>query len=427
MKSSVNQGISRIVPKTLFYGWVIVAACTLIQVMQYGIQYSFGVFFKPLAADFGWSRAATSGAYSVLMVCAGATAIPIGWMADKFGPAKVTATCGLIMGAAIILASQVNQLWQLYITFGVMLGIGIGGTMAITGGVTARWFVKKRGMALGIVSAGIGLGTLIMPPIAERLIAVLSWSQAYIIIGIAACIVTVGAALFLRSRPEDMGLQAYGAEDITRKSNAVPGKNNKPSNPEKSMGLREAIRTRPLWLLCLLFFFVNICVQVVMVHLVNYATDLKIDALAAATLISVIGIGSIIGRLVMGSVSDRIGGHNALIITCVLLVVSSVWLIFSQQMWMLYIFAVFFGFAYGGEVPQMPLLIGQFFGLQAVMALTGATSAATRAGGALGSWFAGELFDVTNSYLIAFTITAVMAVFALVTALMLKRTGNPRR
>jgi MFS family permease len=404
---------------------VIVAACTVIQVMQYGIQYSFGVFFKPLASDFGWSRAATSGAYSVLMISAGASAIPLGWLADRFGPARVMAVCSLIMALAVVLSSQVTALWQLYLTFGVMLGIGIGGTMAITGGVTARWFFKRRGLALGIVSSGIGLGTLIAPPIAERLINIYGWSTAYVIIGISTGVITIGGSLLLRRRPEDMGQRPYGAEAVPKPSGLSP-------RPARSTGtrlelsLQKAVRTRPLLMLALLFFFVNICVQVVMVHLVNYATDLGIDPLAASTLVSVIGIGGVAGRLLMGGISDRIGSHNALIITCALLLCSLVWLIFSSQMWMLYLFALVFGFAYGGEVPQMTLLIGQFFGLQAVMALTGATSAATRAGGALGSWAGGEVFDLTRSYLVAFASVAAIGALALITSVLLKRVRSTR-
>jgi MFS family permease len=174
-------------------------------------------------------------------------------------------------------------------------------------------------------------------------------------------------------------------------------------------------------LMILSFFLFNICVQVVMVHLVNYATDLGITPLIAATLVSVIGIGGIIGRLVMGSVSDRIGSNNVLIINNLMLSASLIWVIFSRQLWMLYLFAVIFSFAYGGEVPQMSLLVGRFYGLRAVMTLTGAISAGTRAGGALGSWLAGKIFDVTRSYLIAFVIIAVIGIFALITAIVLKK------
>ncbi len=414
------------VHRAFFYGWVIVAACTLIQLTQFGIQYSFGVFFKPLIADFGWSRASTSLAYSVLMICAGLTAIPLGWLADRFGPCKVTVVCGVILGLALCLASQVREIWQLYLTFGVLLGTSIGGTIAITSGITTRWFLKKRGMALGIISAGIGMGTLIMPPFAERLITGFGWSQAYFITGIAAGIITIGSGLLLRREPSVMGLKPYGAPDTSVISTAgLSGSAG--TTHAGGLGLKQAAWTRPFWLICILYFFVNICVQVIMVHLVNYATDMGIAALTAATLVSMIGIGGIIGRLAMGSIADRIGSFNSLIITCILLAISLVWLIFSRELWMLYIFAVLFGFAYGGEVPQMPIMVGHFFGLQAVMALAGAMSAATRAGGALGSWLGGKIFDVSQSYLIAFIIMALVAFLALAIALLLKKSKLKRR
>jgi MFS family permease len=406
--------------RTLFYGWVIVVACTIIQIAQYGIQYSFSVFFKPLADDFSWSRGATSGAYSVLMVCAGASAIPLGWLADKIGPARVMMACSLITGLAVVLASRVTELWQLYATFGIMLGLGMGGTMAICGGVTARWFVKQRGTALGIVSAGIGLGTFIMPPIAEQLISAFDWPKAYIIIGIGTGIVTVIASSLLRRSPDDMGQKPYGHQLTPEQPGPVLGQKEVSVTPAGIL-LKKAIGMKTLWLLAFMFFCVNICVQVIMVHLVNYATDQGIAPLTAATLVSVIGVGGVVGRLFMGSVSDRIGAKNAALITCTLLLASLLLLLFSSQIWLLYAFAILFGFAYGGEVPQMTLLISQFFGLQAVMALTGAVSAATRAGGALGSWAGGHVYDVTRSYSFAFATIVVVAAVALVTAISLKR------
>lgn len=407
--------------RTLFYGWVIVASCTILQIVQYGVQYSFGVFFKPLTAEFGWSRASTSGAYSVLMISAGISAIPLGWLADKIGPAKVIGIGGLMLGLGLFLTSQVHELWQLYLTYGFIQGFAIGGTVAITGGVTARWFVKKRGLALGIVYSGIGLGTLIMPPVAERLIAIFGWPMAFRIIGITAGIVTIVCSLFLRRGPESMGYRPYGVETTTLKPSMNTTVHSTPTSSETGISLGRAIHTRPLLVLCILFFLINICAQVVLVHIVNFATDIGISAFTAATLVSVIGIGGILGRLIMGTVSDRIGGVNSLIITCSLLTISLIWIIFFRQLWMLYLFAVVFGFAYSGGVPLIPMLVGEFFGLKAVMALTGVTSASTRVGGAAGSWMAGKIYDVTHSYTLAFIITATAALLSLLAAYLLKK------
>ena len=361
-----------------------------------------------------------SGAYSVLMLSAGASAIPLAWLTEKFGPAKIIAITGFLTALSMILTSRITELWQLYVAFGFLQGIAIGGTIAITSGLTARWFVKRRGLALGMVSAAIGIGTLIGPPISERLITNYGWSQASLVIGLFTGIAIIVAGLFLRSNPESMGLKAYGAENNTI-TTGVKGNDTTKKSKAPVVTLGSAIHTTPIWIFTSLFFLLNICVQVVMVHVANYTTDLGFNPFTAATIVSVIGIGSIIGRLVMGAVADRIGSVNSLIFTSLLITVSLIWLIFSHQLWMLYLFAVFFSFAYGGEVPQMPLLISKFYGLGAVISLTALTSAGIRAGGALGSWVGGEVFDLTHSYTIAFIITSVVALATLGVALVIKR------
>jgi len=159
----------------------------------------------------------------------------------------------------------------------------------------------------------------------------------------------------------------------------------------------------------------------VMVHLVNFATDIGIASLIAATFISIIGLGSFIGRLLMGAASDRIGANSALLACCIIMMSTLVFLIFASELWMFYLFAIVFGFAYGGEVPQMPVLIGQFFGMRAVAALVGVAVFGSTIGGALGAWVGGQVFDVTQSYQPAFIIAAVTSFGAIALTLMLKK------
>jgi MFS family permease len=422
MKSSFNDpGEPLHVKKPLFYGWIIVASCFLLQTVQVAIQYGFSVFFKPLIAEFEWSRTATSGAYSVLMLAAGISAIPLGWLGDRFGPSKVLVGCSFIIGLSLVLTSRITEIWQFYLTYGILQGLGMGGTFAISTGLTSRWFVKKRGLAMGFVSAGVGVGTLIGPPISERLIANFGWSSSYLFIGFATWVIMIAASIFLRRDPLGMGLLPYGADARPSISYARNDLSKFPSQAS-SVTMGSALRTRQLWLLIFLFFLFSVCVQLVLVHLVNYATDLGIDPFTAATIVSVIGIGSIAGRLFSGSMSDRLGEKNAMIISCLGLVVALILLIFSNQLWMLYVFAVLFSFSYGAEVTLMPLLAGQIFGLAAVMALTGVVSASARVGGAVGSWMGGAIFDSTQSYSIAFIIAAVFGIVIVSLAVTLKRT-----
>ena len=421
MPSEHTRSNATVVRSTFFYGWVIVIASTIILTMQAGIFYSFGVFFKPVAADFGWNRALTSGVHSVLMISHGFFAAPMGWLADRFGPAKVMAFCGFLTGLGLVLTSQINALWQFYLTYGLVVGIGLSGGMPVTTGTTARWFVKRRGLALGIVSAGVGLGTLIILPMAERLIAAFEWSTAYFILGLACWIVMIVSAVFLRRDPEGMGYQAYGVQRPLTETNTGHSREISHVALDTGISLRAATRTRPLWLLFFTYLLFSFCVQMIMVHLINYATDLGIIPLVAATLLSMVGIGSILGRLAMGAASDRIGSANALAICCLVLSISILWLVFTKELWMFYLFAIVFGFAYGGEVPQMAALVGQLFGLRSVAALVGVVLIGLSIGGALGSLMGGRIFDLTHSYQVAFTVAVIVSFSTVILALMLRR------
>jgi MFS family permease len=423
LRSTGNEkGDTPFIERTFFYGWVIVAMCTIIQTMQSGIIYTFGIFFKPLIADFGWSRAATSGVYSIFQISAGIAVIPLGWLADRFGPTRISVLSGFMIGLGLVLTSQVRELWQLYLSYGVIVGIGVSGTFAICTGVTARWFLKRRGLALGIVSSGVGLGTLIMSPVAERLINAFGWSEAYLIIGLVTWVVIITSAFFLRSDPKEIGCCPYGEEEPLLQKPATE-QNNEAIYPaiKTDIALLVAFRNKPLWILIALFFFFGFGVQLVQVHFVNYATDKGITSFVAATFLSVIGVFSFVGRLASGAVSDKIGHIRALIICCVIFTISLIWLTFAEQLWTFYFFALLFGLSYGGEVPLMPLLIGQFFGLKAVMALVGVMMASSRAGGALGAWMGGVVFDATNSYTVAFIIAAITGLLSLLIVPILAR------
>ncbi|MDD4858834.1 MAG: MFS transporter [Dehalococcoidales bacterium] len=393
------------------YGWVIVVASTMLLVMQSGIMYSFGVFFKPLAAEFGWSRAATSGAYSTLMLTHGLFAVPVGWLADRFGPARVETACAVMAGLGLVLASRITELWQLYIAYGLISGIGISGGFPIGTGTTARWFDRRRGLTLGIVATGIGLGTLLMVPIIERLIADAGWSVAYLRFGIIVWVAMIGSALLLRRGP------AGTAEQNPRKD-APPTPAG--TNPQTTMS--SALRTKSLWLLFVVYLFFNSGVQMIMVHLVNYTTDLGIAPQVAATIVSVVGIGSIAGRLSMGAASDKFGGMNMLIICCSILALSLLAFIFTRSLWTFYALAVVFGLAYGGEWSILPTLVGHFFGFRLVSALVGVVVTGATIGGAFGSWAAGQIFDATQSYQVPFTIGVFASVCAVVLTFVIKRT-----
>lgn len=430
METHNHDNISTTPRGSFFYGWIIVGASVLLLMMSAGVHYSFGVFFKPLAAEFHSSRVAISGIYSAVLVTNGIFAVPVGWLADKIGPAKLLVFCGIMTGLGLILTSQVTSLWQVYLTYGLIIGIAVSGPFPISTATTVRWFVARRGVALGIVSAGLGLGTLVILPISERLITTMGWSKAYFVLGVAALVIMVSCSVFLRRDPEGMGYRPYGLNRLPKLSDPKQYAKTSHMVLGADTTLRSAIRAKALWILLCAYFLFSFCLQIVMVHLVSYATDRGISAFMAATFVSAIGASSVVGRLVMGTASDIIGSSNALLVCCIVLMMSLLWLIFATGPLIFYLFAVIFGFAYGGEMPQIAPLIARFFGLKAMTALVGAVVGGTAVGGALGSWAAGKVFDMEQSYQVALIIAAsasfVAVIFAVVLRKMYPSTANDK-
>jgi MFS family permease len=404
----INSGSPR---KKFFYGWVIVVICTLMLAVAYGLIYSYSVFFKPLAEHFNWDRATVSGVYSASLIIRGGISILAGWLADKYGPGRITAVCGVLIAIGLVLTSRVTELWQLYVAYAFVEAAGLSGAFGIATAVTSRWFTSHKGLAMGIVSSGVGLGTLLIVPGAERLIKIFDWSGTYIIFGLASGVLMIMIALLLKPAPQNIQNQ---------KDSTLP-------DDHQDVSFGKAVRTSKMFLLILVFGFIFFCVQMIIVHLYNYATDIGIDPLVAAGLVVTIGVLSIAGRLVMGVGSDKIGNFNILIICCVLLVVAYICLLFGGSLWVLYIFAGVFGFAYGGEVPQIPLFLNKFFGNKSLAGLNGVILFVSNIGGALGPLVAGKIFDLDQSYRWAFIVGIGVSLCALVVAFILKKQGQSAR
>ena len=388
------------------YAWVIVAACGVMVGVTYGLNYSFAVFFKPLAEHFQWSRETVSLVYSAALVFRGAVSIGTGWLGDRYGARSVMLVCAALMGAGFLLSSRVTNLWQFFLTYGVIEAIGLSGTFGIGTAIVSRWFREKRGLALGIVASGSGLGTLFLVPASERLVAAVDWSQAFVVVGIAAGVVMLAAAALLKEPPLP----------------PVPqGTVHAPRNDADGVSVMAALRDPRMLLIGLAFLFFFFGIQVVMVHLVNHATDVGIDPLVAATFISVIGAVSIAGRLGIGVGADRIGLYPSLLFTRAFLLVSFVLLLFTRSAWSFYLFAIVFSIPYGGEITQIPLVIGRFFGMKSMATLMGVSVFIVTIGGALGPWVAGSIFDATGSYNWAFIAGAVAAAVSMGMVLLLRR------
>jgi OFA family oxalate/formate antiporter-like MFS transporter len=404
----------------LFYGWVVVLTFVIVGTAIWGIRFTFGVFFKSIESEFDLTRAATSTIFSTQMVLGGIFTILGGWALDRYGPKIVFLLLGLITGLGLLLTSQTNALWQLFFTYSLLLAMG---TSAIYVGVmstVSRWFDRKRGLAMGIASSGAGLGPLLIAPFATYLITNLDWRTAYLVIGVIAWLVVIPLSRLLKRDPYEIGLLPDGVKILSkdRKSEEI-------SIQPACLSLPQAVKTRSFWLVIFIFFLFAVSLFLILTHLVPHATDIGFSTVEAATVLSLTGGATLAGRVLLGSASDRIGRKAAAIICTLLHAGAMLWLLWSQELWMLYMFAIVFGLAWGGMGPTMAALIGDTFGLGKIGAILGVLDAGFNVGAAIGPVMGGLIFDVSHSYFLAFLLgAAVMLMATLLIALIRQETNR---
>lgn len=387
-----------------FYGYKIVIFGFLIFMIQIGAQYCFGVFFKPVLNDFGWTRAVTTGAYSLTGVFAAFWGIAAGRIVDRFGPRKVISVCAVIFGLSYILMSGISTVWQFYLYYGVLMSMAMVAISISILSSVARWFYKRRGLANGIVMSGIGLGTIIMPPLANKLITTYDWRNSFLIIGVAALVIILIAGQFIRRDPAQMGLQAYGVSADKIEAAA--------SVKISGFTLREAVCTRQFWLISVGYFAYAFCLNMVMVHIVPHATDIGITAASAAGIISVIGIVSMVGKIGLGGAGDKLGNKRIMLIVFVLLTGAFLLVLRAGELWTFYIFAVIFGAGYGGFAAILSPAVAEYFGLKEHGVIFGTLNGFTGLGQAVGPLVAGRIFDVTGNYNWAFILCILLSVIS---------------
>lgn len=398
-----------------FYGYVVVAVVFFIMLIAWGIFLSFGVFLEPVLTEFGWTRAMTSGAYSLAFLVMGSLSIGVGRLTDRLGPRIVMTGCGFFLGLGFLVMPQISAIWQLYLFYGVIIGIGMSATWVPANSIVPRWFVKRRGLMTGIVLNGNGVGTIIMPSVARWLISTYGWRVSYSVIGIIALVLIISVAQFLKREPSQIGQLPYGADEVKAESSRVN---------HSGFSLGEAIHTIQLWLLCGISFCLWLSVGTAMVHIVIHATGLGISAASATSILAFMGGTSIAGRAIMGGIGDRIGNKSALILSFTIMSVSFFWLIVAQELWMLYIFGIIFGFSYGALSPLVSPTVAELFGLSSHGAIFGVTFLWGAIGEAIGPVVAGGIFDITFSYQLAFLLCAAISIIGVILSSLLKPTDG---
>jgi len=401
-----------------FYGYIVVLSAYVVWIMSRGSFQTFGVFFKPIVNEFGWTRAKLSGARSMTSLVEGILAVVAGRLTDRFGPLKVVLIFGSFLGIANILMSRVSNVWQMYLVLGLLMGIGMSATGTPTMTAVAKWFVKRRGMMAGLVQAGSGTGGMILPPLFGWLIVTYGWRPSYLILGMMTLVFIIAAALCLKRDPRDIGQLPYGVSETGTRGVT----NGKPGLAAVEFSLGKAIRTEQFWMIWGVLFSFGLCRSIVMVHIVVHATDLGFSLAVGANMLAIMSAVGIVSRVGMGRFADIIGNKPALVISYAVAVVSLLWILRANDIWELYLFSAAFGFSWGAmAVMRMPIT-AEVFGISALGTILGAVDFGTHAGSFVGPWLAGWLFDLNGSYAVAFLVTASAAVIGLLLTIALKPT-----
>jgi len=400
-----------------FYGWVIVASVFIINAIIMGTSFSFGVFFKSIEEQFELNRATTSAIFSLYLVLGCICAFAGGWFIDKYGPKITLFLLGLFTGLSFVLSGQVNAAWQLFLTYSLLLALGAGAIWVVTMPPVMNWFVRKRGLAVGIAMSGGGIGQAIIAPFATFLIAEINWRMAFTILGGITLLLVLPLSQLFKRDPAEIGVFPDGVKlSETMVSAEESAESETLNNNLQGMGLSlsQAFRTRSFWLITFYHVLLGICMMMIATHVIPYATDIGFSAVAASLIISLMGGAHFVGSVLAGIISDRIGRKKTVVACAVLLAVTVFSLIWARELWMLYLFALIYGFVGGGIATSGTVLIGDTMGMFNAGKILGALEIGWGIGAALGPIIGGYIFDVTGSYILAFGIAALSMCIAAV-------------
>ncbi len=404
----------------IFYGWYIVAASLVIIILDGLLLYSFGVFLPYLNEDFGLSRAAGSSLFSFRSLIQAPGFILAGRLIDKFDPRAVIFGGGLIAALGMFCSGIATTSWELYISYGFFVGLGDAVLYITCVAVVSRWFVKRRALAIGIITTGVPLSGLITNPLTAWLINGFGVREALFALG-GIMIIALLAAFVLRSRPEDKNLRPYGEEDEESEHEEKQTPRIEKQTDKKEWTALEAISTSGYWLMYSMYFLGFTTFLIIVTQFYNFEVDLKIPAIAAAGPPAAIGLGSIIGRTILSSILAEALEYRKVILICFFAQGSSIiLLLIFDHIWAFYLFGFLFGFFYSAWVPIFPTLLGKFYGLGALGMIYGIFGTSYSIAAIGGPLLAGYVHDVTGSYFYPFLFTILCCYVAAAGAFLIK-------
>jgi MFS family permease len=367
----------------LFYGWVVVGAGIVVTCIGFGAMLSLSVFLQPMSEAMGWSRTGISTAALINWLCMGVGTFVWGALSDRIGTRTVVLCGGILLGLGLLTASQAVTLGQFQVLFGLLVGVATGSFYVPMTATTTRWFTRHRSLAVALVSAGISVGSATVGPLARWIITGYDWRTAMFVIGELALVMIIPAALLVREPPVPVSVagMAVAAGADGREFTAA-----------------QAIRTPQFAAIALAYFACCAAHSGPIFHMVTYAMDHGITAMAATTVLSVAGLASLSGKIICGLVADRAGAKRTLVVGLAIQAAAVSLYVFTGELASFYALALMFGFAYGGVMPLYAILVREYFGARIMGTAFGAVAFLSTLGMALGPLAGGWLYDSLGSY-----------------------------
>jgi MFS family permease len=404
----------------IHYAWIVLGAACVLSMAARADSAAFAVFVDPLVSMFGWKRGDISVAYSLAFLLGLPATLAMGWLGDRYGARPLMMAASFLISLGTVLLGTITELWQFYLLYALFVGsMGNAAFMVLLPVIITRWFHRHMGLAIGIYWGALGLGPVFFAPLFSWLIETRGWEQAFMFIGVGLGIVLFAFSLLIRSRPSDKGLTPYGEEEASRRETTAA------AAPRK-VNLREVLRERPVWYLMAIHHLGCAGHAVILAHIVSMATLRGVSAIEAAAVLSTIAGLSAISRFAFSIGTERFGGRACLTIAMFGQSTSILMLLFANEAWTFYAFAVIFGICYGGEMVGFPIINRQLFGANAPLGsiysfqMVGAST-----GMALGGWLGGVLFDASGAYTSAILVAAAIGYLGVPLSLWLPRHAAP--
>jgi MFS family permease len=382
------------------YGWVMVALGAFMTCIAIGAMFSLAVFLRPITEATGWSTTAVSSAMTLNFLAMGAAGFGWGALSDRIGPRPVVLAGAILLGLGLFLASHAQTPLQFQLAFGLLVGVAVGSFFSPMIAAVMGWISEHRGLAVSLVSVGVGVAPMTMSPFAAWLITQMDWRAAQVVIAVLVWATLIPAALFVRRPPQQAPTMGSGK-----------------TVEESSMKLRDAFVSFPFIVLALTFFACCAAHAGPIFHTVTYAMTCGLAPLAAVTIYSVEGLAGLGGRLALGVLADRLGVKRVLIAGLLIQAVAAFAFIYASRLGEFYAVAATFGFAYGGVMPLYAVLAREYFGQRILGAVFGAAAMVSSLGMALGPALGGWIFDTFGRYTWMYVGSAAIGLGAVAIAL----------